>query len=311
MALVEVHGYSNELGWIGSSDGQVKARHYCAELEAGNILYFPGVPFDLPDADRARLLEKRQSGLRFHKNISYRPKTGELRGFDSTSPEDTVELQRIMKKYSAQVVDFVEKCLTPYSAHYTLDYASYRPNEEAGRDLSLHKRNDLLHVDAFPSRPTAGGRILRVFTNINPTRARSWIVSDPFEKLAAMHAQAAGLDRVARRSLSTPARLWRRSGAVIRLFGGASARTAYDIFMLHFHDWLKENSEFQKNCPKTAINFPPGSTWLVYTDQVPHAVLTGQFALEQTFIVHLDGMVTPEHAPINVLERLSRRRLAA
>ena len=222
-----------------------------------------------------------------------------------------LNFKRIMKAFSAQVVSFVEKCLTPYAGHYTLDYASYRPNEEAGRDLSLHKRNDLLHVDAFPSRPTAGGRILRVFTNINPTRARSWIVSDPFEELAAAHAHAAGLNQVAGRSLSAPALLWRRSGSIIRLFTGGSPRTAYDVFMLHFHDWLKENGEFQKNCPKTAIDFPPGSSWLVYTDQVPHAVLTGQFALEQTFIVHLDGMVTPERAPISVLERLSRRRLAA
>ena len=83
--------------------------------------------------------------------------------------------------------------------------------------------------------------------------------------------------------------------------------------MNHFHNWLKENDDFQKNCVKTAIDFPPGSTWLVYTD-VPHAVLTGQFALEQTFIVHLDGMVTPQRAPIRVLERLEgseRQKLAA
>ena len=81
--------------------------------------------------------------------------------------------------------------------------------------------------------------------------------------------------------------------------------------MLHFHDWLKENEEYQRHSPKTAIEFPPGCTWLVYADYVPHAVLTGQFALEQTFIVHLDGMVTPQRTPIRILERLSRQKLAA
>jgi len=61
-----------------------------------------------------------------------------------------------------------------------LDFASFRPLEEQGRDLSLHKRNDLLHVDAFPSRPTHGGRILRVFANINPSVGRVWNVGEPF-----------------------------------------------------------------------------------------------------------------------------------
>ena len=68
--------------------------------------------------------------------------------------------------------------------HWSLDYASYRPEEEQSRDLSLHKRNDLLHVDAFPSRPTRGGRILRCFTNINPTRTRNWLTTDRFPALA-------------------------------------------------------------------------------------------------------------------------------
>jgi hypothetical protein len=43
-----------------------------------------------------------------------------------------------------------------------------------------------LHVDAFPSRPIRGERILRVFTNIHPdsTQARVWRVGEPFEDIA-------------------------------------------------------------------------------------------------------------------------------
>lgn len=311
MAVVEVKGFTRGAGWGSGPDAVADSRRCCAELEAGNILFFPGVPFEFADSDRASLLAKKQSGLRFHKNISYRPKDDELRGFTSSAPEDEADLKRIMRHYSAQAVDFVESLLKPYAGRYTLDYASYRAIEEAGRDLSLHKRNDLLHVDAFPSRPTAGGRILRVFTNINPTRPRSWIVGEEFSRLAQRYAHAAGLNRVYQRHQSLPMKAWRGSGAVLRLFTGSATRTAYDAFMLHFHDWLKENADYQKNGIKAPIDFPPGCTWLVYTDQVPHAVLTGQFALEQTFIVHLDAMVTPERAPINVLERLNQKRMAA
>jgi hypothetical protein len=34
-------------------------------------------------------------------------------------------------------------------------------------------------------------------------------------------------------------------------------------------------------------------------------VLSGQFALEQTFIVSRQAMLAPEHAPLGVLERLT------
>ena len=45
-------------------------------------------------------------------------------------------------------------------------------------------RNDLIHVDNFPSRPSNGDRLLRVFANINPERPRVWVTSDAFEALA-------------------------------------------------------------------------------------------------------------------------------
>jgi hypothetical protein len=80
--------------------------------------------------------------------------------------------------------------------------------------------------------------------------------------------------------------------------------------MLHFHDYLKEKSDFQENCRKERIEFPPQSVWLCYTDSVPHAVLSGQYALEQTFIIGLDGLVTPERAPIRVLEKIAGKPLA-
>jgi hypothetical protein len=58
------------------------------------------------------------------------------------------------------------------------------------------------------------------------------------------------------------------------------------------------------------IEFPPGSTWICFTDSVPHAVLSGQYALEQTFIINLRGLVSPERAPIRVLEKMAGKPLA-
>jgi hypothetical protein len=86
--------------------------------------------------------------------------------------------------------------------------------------------------------------------------------------------------------------------------------SAYDRFMLRFHDYLKENSDFQQNCPKVRLEFPTGWTWICYTDSVPHAVLSGRYALEQTVIIKLTSLVTPEKAPIRVLERMAGKPLS-
>ena len=86
-------------------------------------------------------------------------------------------------------------------------------------------------------------------------------------------------------------------------------RTPYDEFMMRLHNAMKENAEFQQNCAKEQVEFAPGSSWMVYTETVPHAVLAGQYALEQTFLVDPAAMVTPESAPVAVLEKMAGARL--
>jgi hypothetical protein len=49
---------------------------------------------------------------------------------------------------------------------------------------------------------------------------------------------------------------------------------------------------------------------MVYTDTVPHAVLAGQYALEQTFLVAPDALVAPESSPLKVLESIAGAALA-
>jgi hypothetical protein len=79
--------------------------------------------------------------------------------------------------------------------------------------------------------------------------------------------------------------------------------------MLSLHDAAKRDANYQKNAPHTALDFPPGSCWLVYTDQVLHAALKGEFALEQTFHFDVACMGEPDIAPIKVLERLTGKAL--
>jgi hypothetical protein len=305
--LVRVDDYAFPRGWSSPREGAVRSRQCCELLEEGRVLYFERLPYVLFQDDKEFLLSQRQSGSRLHKNVSYRPAQDVLRGA-AGMPQETKHLHDIMRKYSEEVTRFVKQLLSPYAGELALDFASYRPEEEEGRDLSVHKRNDLLHLDAFPTRPMNGHRILRCFTNINPTTPRVWNTTEDFSTLANKYAQEAGLAKFAAKGSARSHPLVR--GVKKALGFKAADHSAYDRFMLRFHDYLKENKTFQKNCPKIRLEFQPGWTWLCYTDSVPHAVLSGRYALEQTFIVPLPSLVTPEKAPIRVLEKLANKPLS-
>jgi hypothetical protein len=304
MSWVTINDYGTA-GWQRLADPVARSREYCSQLEAGAILFFPTPPFDLPPNDIEFLLSLKPTDSRLHKNISYRPESDLLRGFSDDATRTRVH--EIMRRYATGVREFVDAFLAPYAGHLQMDYASFRPLEEEGRDLSLHKRNDLLHVDAFPSRPTRGARILRVFTNVNPSKDRVWVVAQRFPELATRFAGAAGLPAYAK----SPGAWSGLKHSLSRVGLPLPHRAAYDEFMLHFHDWLKENSKFQQaKDGKEQVSFPPMATWLVYTDGVPHAALSGQFAMEQTFIVPVEALVAPEVSPIRVLEKLAGRAMS-
>jgi hypothetical protein len=286
------------------------SRAFCAQLEAGDILYFPQSPVPLTADDTSFLLGQQQADSSLHKNIAYKPAIDRLSGFDNSTanPAAVERLQRIMRGYSSSVVQFLTQFLAPYQAHWKLDYASFRPQEEQGRDLPLRRRNDLLHTDAFPTRPTHGARILRFFNNIHPARTRDWIVSDPFAATVRQFAP----NEIAPRPGSAFSRIGKATARAIGLGAAIPSlkRSPYDDFMMRFHNFLKENPRFQAECPKYPFQFPSGSSWMVYTDTVPHAVLAGQYALEQTFLVRPGAMVRPEISPLRILEDIAHAPLA-
>jgi hypothetical protein len=282
-----------------------QARAWCAQLESGSILYFPQTPVPLSSDDLAFLRGQQQTDSSLHKNIAYKPSLDKLSGFDAktANAEAVARLQSVMRGYSQSVVRFLTGFLSPYAAQWKLDYASFRPQEEQNRNLPLRRRNDLLHTDAFPTRPTHGARILRFFNNIHPERTRDWVVGDPFAETVRQFAPA----QIAPQP-ETPAS---RSGKALgRALGLGNAlpglkRTPYDDFMMRFHNFLKENETYQQQTARYPWQFPAGSSWMVYTDTVPHAVLAGQYALEQTFLVQPEALVKPEVSPLRILEQIA------
>jgi hypothetical protein len=162
----------------------------------------------------------------------------------------------------------------------------------------------LLHFDSFPTRPTNGARILRFFTNINPSQNRVWLTSETFEAFGPRMVKAGGLAS----SFKNPLLQGMQSLARVLHLRGAY-RSPYDDVMHRCHNAMKEDANFQENTAKNRWEFSPNSSWMVFTDCVSHAVLSGQYALEQTLLVPPSALIEPQRSPLAILETATGRRL--
>jgi hypothetical protein len=289
-----------------SSTGSATAAE---RLERGEVLFYPTAPFALPQGDDLEFLLRQELGSLAHKNISYNPANGKVNGFVRRDAEQVEQLRGIFARFSTAATEWLSSLLPNYREGWQLDRASFRPQEEATRRLRPKARNDLLHVDAFPGRPSRGNRILRVFANINPREPRIWVTSDPFAKLLKRYGEEAGLPG------RTGSRWLKQLGQnMLGLFRPhVGRRSEYDLFMLRFHDYLKMNETFQEKGPKYLRTFPPNSVWVAMTDTCSHAVLRGRYALEHSYFVSPVVLALPEESPPMLLQKAcaSPRRRAA
>ena len=263
-------------------------------VEAGHVLQFPNLPFAL-EKDEQRFLDPSWSDGR-SKNISLRGAT-ELRGAQG-GKDDLAALQAMIRRFAANAQALVDRMFPQYRGKLRAGNASLRPFAVEGRESSWRKDDTRLHVDAFPSNPTQGVRLLRVFTNLNPVgRPRIWRVGEPFADFA---------NRFSPR-LRRP--LPASSFLLHALHITKSRRTPYDHAMLQLHDLAKADLEFQSASPQQEVAFAPGTTWVVFSDQVLHAVMAGQHMMEQTFYLRPTDQLAPETSPLRVLESLLHKTL--
>jgi hypothetical protein len=264
-------------------------------LECGQVLCLPGLACQVSAAEQRFLSPEVLDGS---KNVSYDPVSGNVGGTRCTGA-DAVDLAALIGGFSARATGLLHNLLPAYRDGLRRGRTSLRPAEVAGRSTSWRKDDTRLHVDSFPSQPTRGKRLLRVFSNVNPHgRPRRWRVGESFAAVAR--------------------RFWPRlrsplpgSGLLLRLFHVTkSTRTGYDHFMLQLHDAMKSDGDYQRRAEQVVHDFPAGSTWVCYTDQVSHAALAGQHQFEQTFRLPVRRMHDAATSPLRVLEGLAGRRLA-
>ncbi len=264
-------------------------------LESGKVVYLRELSFLLKE-NESQFLSADVADAN-SKNVRYDIRIGTLAG-TSLSPELQRGMRSMMNRYADSTRALVNKLFPAYRTHIIQARTSYRPVEAEGRLSSYRKDDTRLHVDAFPATPTAGRRILRVFTNVNPLGVpRHWRVGEPFEE-------------VVQRFLKTlPKPNWLAAKVLQMINLTRGERTAYDHYMHHLHNAMKANLDYQKNVSQEDVYFPPGSTWIVFSDQVSHAAMSGQFMFEQTFYLPVAHMVNEQQAPLRVLERAAGRSL--
>ena len=149
-----------------------------AALEAGKVLFFPQLGFALQEHEKAFLTPDIRDPK--SRNISLNV-DGRLKGAvgDAATQQALVAM---IERFRQQAIGLIEGLLPHYAGALRVAPTSFRPMQVESRAQSWRADDRRLHVDAFPSRPNHGERILRVFANINPDgQPRVWRVGESFE----------------------------------------------------------------------------------------------------------------------------------
>ncbi len=267
---------------------------WTAAVEAGKVLYFPRLGFAVQPEEQALLREDTLAPK--SRNVSLGA-DGVLKGA-AGSAQDQQALAAMVGRFRQQALQLVDDLLPEYKGQLRVAPTSFRPKQVETRAQSVRADDQRMHVDAFPSRPSYGERLLRVFTNLNPHGVpRVWRVGEDFETIA-------------RRFLpqAKPYRPW-QAKLLNAVHATKSLRSEYDHLMLQLHDRMKFDEHYQKNGTQMTMPFPPGSVWVCFSDPATHAVMSGQFMMEQTLYLPPGREVNPQASPLAILTRLVGRPL--
>ena len=176
------------------------------------------------------------------KNISFDPASGTV-GNTSLTGDEADRLRTMLRRFGDAAETLLRDLLPGYANTLERARTSFRPAEIAGREYSPRHDDRLLHIDAFPSRPMRGRRILRLFSNVSPDGApRAWRVGEPFSDFARQFLPRTGA--------TMPGSAW----LLQRLGVTKGRRSDYDRIMLRLHDTGKLDAAYQSSAPQADLS---------------------------------------------------------
>jgi ribosomal protein S17E len=279
---------------INPSSSAKEKSQWAKDLESGKVLFHENFKFAvLPNESKyftPEILSKHS------KNISLDLENN-IKGVN-LSNEDSKDLINMISRFRSEAKKIIISTFPKYRNHIKLAPTSFRPIEASLRKTSWRADDTKLHVDAFPSRPTYGTRILRVFININPKgKARIWRIGENIEAIANKY-----LDKVRPYSPIKAKTLY--------LLGiTKSLRSEFDHIMLELHDLMKKDLNYQKKSSQICVPFKSNTVWICFSDQVAHAAMSGQYVMEQTFYLNPSNQYNPEKSPLELLNLMTGKKL--
>ena len=285
------------------------AESISSTLESNHIVGFPRCPFPLPNPADLQILRTELPTRLKLKNVSYHGADGRLTGLEANDPA-RARTAAVLGEHLEAVCAYLRQVAPHLSAGTVLTKCSFRPIQERGRKLKPHASNELVHVDAGAYGATHGDRILRFFVNVNPSEDRVWATKGDIQEVLERHGVRSGLldndGRCRLRIRKNPAdhAFTLTVRALSRLNPQAQSldSSPYDRAMRRLHNYMKDSETFKADPRGYAeIRFPPGSAWMVFTDGVSHASLSGQFALVTTILIRHTALRHPQFAPYHLL----------
>jgi hypothetical protein len=278
-------------------------------LESNHIVYFRESPIPLPDGATLEYLRTELPSRLKLKNISYHPEGARVTGLeaDETLRERTCG---VLKRHLDDVAGFIYRSMPQWRGACRVGTCSFRPIQERGRNLKAHASNELVHIDAGAYGATNGDRIFRFFVNVSDREDRVWASKGSLQEVLERHGAAAGLLDASGR-LKLPIEKGLADHAFSAAIGGLARlnplahtldSSPYDRTMRRLHNYMKDSDGFKQDMRGfEELRFPPYSAWMVFTDGVSHASLSGQFALVTTIIVSRQALRHPQFSPYALL----------
>lgn len=263
-------------------------------LEAGKVLYLPHLAFALSEAEQQLLTP----AVRDPKTRSIcLDAQGLLIGTVGDAATQAA-MAAMIGRFRQHAQALVSSLLPRYAKVLRLAPTNFRPLRVETRTQAWRADDRRLHLDASPTHPNYGERVLRVFANIHPAgQPRVWRIGEPFEVVARHF-----LPRAKKYSAL-------RARWLYALRRTKSLRSEYDHLMLQLHDQMKSDLDYQQDAHQITVPFAAGSVWLCFSDQTSHAAMSGQYLLEQTMHLQVAQQYDPGSSPLAILGRITGRAL--
>ena len=263
-------------------------------IEDGKVIYFESLQFKLSKHEKKlfspTIIEPHTRNISLNSD-------GSIKGAIGTK-EDIKALKAMIERFRNHAKNLIYSAFPEYKPYLKLAPTSFRPLDVVSRNTSWRADDKRLHVDAFPSRPNYGERILRVFINLNPKGVpRVWRIGEPFENIVERYIE----------KIKPYSYIYAK---LINLLGITKAlRSEYDHIMLGLHDAMKSDMQYQKKSPQITMPFKPGAVWICFSDQASHAAMSGQYMMEQTFHLPVAKQYNPKKSPLEILQAKTNKKL--